>query len=165
MKSRERKRKKGEAFLIRVAESIGSTMGTIAGRANAAQKPVTQSPVARTVKRKGKKLVGKSKKAKTIMPADLKRRKLARATGRGLRRPNSSAKRALRGYSGQSSRRTTSQSEKVTAAQDTSDNPTVAASTQSCGKRAGRSAFNARTVVRMWRGHTHPYRLHEQRCI
>ena len=72
MKSRERKRKKGEAFLIRVAESIGSTMGTIVGRANAAQKAMTQSPVARTVKREGKKLVGKSKKAKTIMPADLK---------------------------------------------------------------------------------------------
>ena len=72
MKSRERKRKKGEAFLISVAESIRSTMGTIVGRANAAQKAVTQSPVARTVKREGKKLVGKSKKAKTIMPADLK---------------------------------------------------------------------------------------------
>jgi hypothetical protein len=112
MKSGERKRKKCEAFLLRVAESIGSTMGTIAGRANAAQKAVTQSPVARTVKRKGKKLVGKSKKAKTIMQADLKRRKLARTTGRGLRRPNSSAKRALRGYRGQSSRRTTSQSER-----------------------------------------------------
>jgi hypothetical protein len=50
-------------------------MGTIVGRANAAQKAVTQSPVARTVKREGKKLVGKSKKAKTTMPADLKRRK------------------------------------------------------------------------------------------
>lgn len=73
MKSRERKRKKGEAFLISVAESIGSTMGTIVGRANAAQKAVTQSPVARTVKREGKKLVGKSKKAKTTMPADLTR--------------------------------------------------------------------------------------------
>jgi hypothetical protein len=85
MKSRERKRKKGEAFLISVAESIGSTMGTIVGRANAAQKAVTQSPVARTVKREGKKLVGKSKKAKTTMPADLKRRKPARATGSGLR--------------------------------------------------------------------------------
>jgi hypothetical protein len=81
MKSRERKRKKGEAFLISVAESIGSTMGTIVGRANAAQKAVTQSPVARTVKREGKKLVGKSKKAKTTMPADLKRRKPARAGG------------------------------------------------------------------------------------
>ena len=129
MKSRERKNKKGEAFLIRVAESFGSTMGTIVGRANAAQKAVTQSPVARTVKRGGKKIVGKSKKAKTTMPADLKRRKLAKATGRGLRRQNSSAKRAVRGFSGQSSRRTTSQSEKVTAAQDTSDNPTVAAGT------------------------------------
>jgi len=86
MKSRERKRKKGEVFLISVAESIGSTMGTIVGMANAAQKAVTQSPVARTVKREGKKLVGKSKKAKTTMPADLKRRKPARAIGSGLRR-------------------------------------------------------------------------------
>jgi hypothetical protein len=108
MKSRERKGKKGDAFLISVAESIGSTMGTIVGRANAAQKAVTQSPLARTVKREGKKLVAKSKKAKTTMPADLKRRKPARATGRGLSRPNSSAKRAGPGYSGHSSRRTTS---------------------------------------------------------
>ena len=86
MKLRERTRKKGEAFLISVAESIGSTMGTIVGKASAAQKAVTQSPVARTVKREGKKLVGKSKKAKTTMPADLKRRKPARAIGSGLRR-------------------------------------------------------------------------------
>ena len=64
MKSRERKRKKGEAFLIRVAESIGSTMGTIAGRANAAQKALTKSPEVRSVKRKVKKLGGKTKKAR-----------------------------------------------------------------------------------------------------
>ena len=86
MKSHERKRKKGEAFLINVAESIGSTMGTIAGTASAAQKAVTESPVARTVKREGRTLVRKSKKAKTTMPADPKRRKPARATGHGLRR-------------------------------------------------------------------------------
>jgi hypothetical protein len=86
MKLRERTRKKGEAFLISVAESIGSTMGTIVGKTSAAQKAVNQSPVARTVKREGKKLVGKSKKAKTTMPADLKRRKPARAIGSGLRR-------------------------------------------------------------------------------
>jgi hypothetical protein len=38
MKSRERKRKKGEAFLISMAESIGSMTGSIVGRANAGKK-------------------------------------------------------------------------------------------------------------------------------
>jgi hypothetical protein len=51
--------------------------------------------VARTVKREGEKLIGKSKKAKNATPADLRRRKFARATGRGLRRPNLSRKRPL----------------------------------------------------------------------
>jgi hypothetical protein len=58
-------RKKDEGLLTTVAESIGSTIGTIVGSANAAQKAMTQSDGARSVKRQGKRLTRKSKIAKS----------------------------------------------------------------------------------------------------
>jgi hypothetical protein len=40
MKARRGKHSKGEGLLISVAESIGSTLGTIAAKADAAQKAI-----------------------------------------------------------------------------------------------------------------------------
>ena len=62
MKALAGKRNKDEGILTTVAESIGSTMGTIVGRANAAQKALSQTSGPRHVKRENKKLGGKTKK-------------------------------------------------------------------------------------------------------
>ena len=100
MKARRGKRTKDEALLISVAESIGSTLGAFAAKANAAQKALTRSRAAHNVKREGKKLMRKGKraarKAGNTTAANLKRSKLAKAARRGLRRATSSAKRAVR---------------------------------------------------------------------
>jgi hypothetical protein len=99
MKARTGKRTKDEALLINVAESIGSTLGTIAAKADAAQKALTRSSAAHIVEREGKKLMRKTKgvarKTKNAAARNLKRSKLA-STGRGLRRATSSARRAAR---------------------------------------------------------------------
>ena len=63
MKARTRKHIKDEALLISMGESIGSTLGAIAGRAHAVQKALSGSPVSRTVKRDGRKLAKKTKRA------------------------------------------------------------------------------------------------------
>jgi hypothetical protein len=63
MKALAGKRNKGEGLLTTMAESIGSSMGTIVRRANAAQKALTSSPEVRSVKREGKKVSGKSKRS------------------------------------------------------------------------------------------------------
>lgn len=99
MKSRTRKRTKDGAFLMGVAESIGSTLGTIAAKANAAQRALTHSPFAHTVEREGKKLARKSKSTarktgKAV--ANLKKSKIAAAARRGLRRATSSGRLAAR---------------------------------------------------------------------
>jgi hypothetical protein len=100
MKARMGKRTKDEAILISVAESIGSTLGTIAAKADAAQKALTRSSAAHTVDREGKMLMRKSKrvarKTKNAVARNLKRSKLARVTRRGLRRATSASKRAVR---------------------------------------------------------------------
>ena len=57
MKARSRKHTKDDALLISMGESIGSTLGAIAGRAHAVQKALSGSRVSRTVKRDGRKLV------------------------------------------------------------------------------------------------------------
>jgi hypothetical protein len=100
MKAHTRKRDKDEALLISVAESIGSTLGALAAKANAAQKVLTRSRVAHAVEREGKKLIRKSKtvarKTRTTAAATLKRSKLRKATRSGLRRATSTAKQAAR---------------------------------------------------------------------
>jgi hypothetical protein len=63
MKARTNRHTKDEALLISMGESIGSTLGAIAGRAHAVQKALSGGPVSRTVKRDGRKLVKKSKSA------------------------------------------------------------------------------------------------------
>jgi len=67
MKARTSKVKKDRALFISVAESIGSTLGTLAAKANAAQKVITGSPAAHRVKREARKLMrqGKSVARKT----------------------------------------------------------------------------------------------------
>jgi hypothetical protein len=99
MKARTSKRSKDETLLISMAESIGSTLGTIASKANAAQKALTHSSVARNLKRERKIITRKGKTAvrKTANAArNLKTSKVARATRRGLRRLTTSAERAAR---------------------------------------------------------------------
>jgi hypothetical protein len=90
MKARTSKRNKDSALLISVAESIGSTLGTLAAKANAAQKAITQSHAAHSVKRESKKLMRKSKsvasKTRRSAPIKLRKSKRARATRGGLRR-------------------------------------------------------------------------------
>lgn len=61
MKARTSKRRKDSALLISVAKSLGSTLGTLAAKANAAQKAVTRSPAAHSVKRQSRKLRRASK--------------------------------------------------------------------------------------------------------
>jgi hypothetical protein len=100
MKARTSKRTKDEALLTQVAESIGSALGTIVSKVNAAQKSLTRSRVAHRVERDGRRLLRNSKRAvrKTgrTTTANLKGSKLAKVARRGLRRATSSTKRAVR---------------------------------------------------------------------
>jgi len=100
MKARTRRHAKDVALLTSLAASIGAAMGTIAAKANAAQKALSRSSAVHVVEREGKRLargskraVRKTRKAATV---SLKRSKVANATRRGLRRANSSVKRATR---------------------------------------------------------------------
>lgn len=63
MKARMRRHTKDEALLTTMGESIGSTLGAIAGRAHAVQKALTGRRVSHTVKHDSRKLVKKSKTA------------------------------------------------------------------------------------------------------
>jgi hypothetical protein len=100
MKARARRHTKDAALLTSLAESIGSALGTIAAKANAAQKVLTRSSAAHIVEREGKRLARRSKtvasKTRKAAAASLKRSKVAKATKRGLRRAASSTKRAAR---------------------------------------------------------------------
>jgi hypothetical protein len=58
------KHTKEVGLLTSVAESIGSTIGTFVGSANAAKKAMTKDDGERGVKRRGKRLVRKSKTAR-----------------------------------------------------------------------------------------------------
>jgi hypothetical protein len=87
MKARTRMHAKDERLLVSMGESIGSTLGAIAGRAHAVQKALSGRRGSRTVKRDARKLVKKSKSA-------------GRKTSQhGSRRATSSAKRAGRASS------------------------------------------------------------------
>ena len=89
MKRGMEKHTKSGALLTRMAESIGSNLGTLVAKAGAAQKVLTRSSVAHTVERQGKQLMRKSEvvanKTKKFAVRNLKRSKLARVTAR--RRP------------------------------------------------------------------------------
>jgi hypothetical protein len=100
MKARTRSHAKDAALLTSLAESIGSALGTIAAKANAAQKALSGSSAVHVAEREGKRLARRSKRAarKTgkAAAASLKRSKAAKAVRRGLRRGGSSVKRAAR---------------------------------------------------------------------
>jgi hypothetical protein len=87
--TRTRKSSKHQApLLFAVAESIGSTLGTIAAKAGAAQKALRKRNVVGKLEREGKKLVQTGKRA----ARNLKKGKLGRKARRSLRR--TSTKRA-----------------------------------------------------------------------
>ena len=100
MKARTGRPTKDEALLISMAESIGSTLGSIAAKADAAQKALSPSHIAKTVQREGRKLVRKSKtvarRTRNKAAANLRTSKVAKATRRGVRHASSSAKRVAR---------------------------------------------------------------------
>jgi hypothetical protein len=82
MKSSRTHKSKDQPLLISVAESIGSTLGAIAAKADAAKEALSGSPAATSVKRKSKKIVRKGQRA----TANLKRTKPVRAARRALRK-------------------------------------------------------------------------------
>jgi len=100
MKARKGKRTKDATLLYSVAETIGSALGTIAAKAGAAQKALSQNSAVRSVEREAKKFARKSKrsvrKVSSAAAANLKRSKAAKAPRRGLHRATSSVKRAAR---------------------------------------------------------------------
>jgi len=100
MKAHARRHTKDAAILTSLAESIGSALGAIAAKANAAQKVLARSSAAHVVKREGKRLARGSKaavrKTRKASAASLKRSKVAKAGRRGLRRAASSIQRAAR---------------------------------------------------------------------
>jgi hypothetical protein len=96
MKARAGRHTKDEAVLISMAESIGSTLGSIAAKADAAQKALSPSHIAETVQREGKKLVRKSKtialRTRNKAAANLRTNKVTKVARRGARQAASSAK-------------------------------------------------------------------------
>lgn len=100
MKTRRHKYNEDGALLSNVAESIGAALGTIAAKANAAQKALTQSSAFHSVEREAKKFVRKGKrfvpKSGNALAAKVSRSKLTKARRRGVRRAASSVKRAAR---------------------------------------------------------------------
>ena len=88
------KSSKDQALLISVAESIGSTLGAIAAKADAAQKAITGSSIVSDVKRETKKLVHKSKRAAVTAKRSAKRSKPARAARKTAKRVAGKSRRA-----------------------------------------------------------------------
>ena len=88
--TRTHKSSKHNPILISLAESIGSTLGSLAAKADAAQKALSRAEVTTKLESEGKKLVRKGKK----FAHHLNKTKLARAARRSLRR--APVKRAVR---------------------------------------------------------------------
>jgi hypothetical protein len=76
--TRSHKSSKDQTLLISLAESIGSTLGSIAAKAGAAQKALTKRKLTTKLEQEGKNLVRKGKK----IARNLKKTRLARATRR-----------------------------------------------------------------------------------
>jgi|SRR6516164_349874 hypothetical protein len=98
MKARTGRHTKDEALLISMAESIGSTLGSIAAKADAAQKALSASHIAETVQREGKRLVRKGKtvarKTRNKAAANLRTPQVAKAVRRGRTPRRAAARRA-----------------------------------------------------------------------
>jgi hypothetical protein len=76
--TRSHKHSKDKGVLIDMAESVGSTLGSIVARADAAQKALTGSKLTTKVERESKRLVRKRKK----IAGNLRKTKLPRAARR-----------------------------------------------------------------------------------
>ena len=100
MKTGTRKHNKNKPLLNNVAESIGAALGTIAAKANAAQKALTESSAFHSVEREAKRFVRKGKisarKNGTAVARKLRKSKLAKAGQRSAHRAAASVKRAAR---------------------------------------------------------------------
>src|SRR5580704_12419156 len=94
MTQRHGTQSKDEALLVSVAESIGSTLGSIAAKANAAPKALSE--MAHSVEREGKRLTRKTQSAARKLTGTgsrkLRRNKPAKAAKRTLRRAAGSKK-------------------------------------------------------------------------
>jgi hypothetical protein len=77
---------KDQALLVTVAESIGSTLGAIAAKADAAQKAITGGDIARGVNRETRKLVRKGNRAVARAKRSVKRSRPGRAARRTIRK-------------------------------------------------------------------------------
>lgn len=73
-------------LLVSVAESIGSTLGTIAAKADAAQKAMSRSNVMGKLERESKKLVRTGKRAGRKAARSLAKNKTVRKARRTVRR-------------------------------------------------------------------------------
>jgi hypothetical protein len=100
MTSGHSKHTKDEEILISVAESIGSTLGTIAAKAAAVPQAFLHSDMVQSVENEGQRIIRKSKSvARTVRKkasGKLKGGKALKAARRGAKRIASSAKKAVR---------------------------------------------------------------------
>lgn len=91
MASRSHKYAKTESLLVNLAESIGSTLGTLAAKADAAQKALAKSDIISNIERNGKKLVRRTKAVAGAAKTKASRKaagtkSAADRTARGLKR-------------------------------------------------------------------------------
>ncbi len=90
---------KDEALLVTVAESIGTTLGTIAAKASAMPDVLSHAGFVQTAEREGKKLVRKSKTVARKLQKAASRNvsnKFTAAGRRKLRRASTAARRVAR---------------------------------------------------------------------
>jgi hypothetical protein len=95
-------RHKDEGPLVTVAESIGSTLGTIAAKASAVPDALSHTSFVQTAEREGKKFVRKSKTVARKLKKAASRNvsnKFTATRRRKLRRATTAAKRAVRSVS------------------------------------------------------------------
>jgi len=101
MTSRRVKHTKDEALLISVAETIGSTLGSIAAKAAAGPRAFMESDFAQSVENEGKKIARKGKsvarKVSRTASQELKSGRAAKVARRGMKRVATSSKKILRG--------------------------------------------------------------------
>jgi hypothetical protein len=100
MSSHENKPPEGETLLGSMAESIGSTLGKIAAKANALPEALLHNNFLQTVEGGAKRLLPKSKTAGRKITKSASKRakssKLVKATRRDVRKASTHAKRAVR---------------------------------------------------------------------
>jgi hypothetical protein len=91
---------KKESLLTSVAESIGSTLGTIASKASGMPEAISHSNLVREAEREGKKFVRRSRaiarRIGNTASKKVKTKKLAKATRRKVQGRNTGAKRVGR---------------------------------------------------------------------